>query len=132
MGYAISRISLVMQDQNVEIQPIPRNLAPGQTATLSGTLLGKLTNPKVRYTDAVGKLEQPPAQPGKAFSADIKCGDRPGRILVQVVGQPEGADLPVAPLPLRPRNQPPPPPPRPPARHHPPPPPPPPPPPRPP
>ncbi len=100
MGSAISRISLVMQDQNVEIQPIPRNLAPGQTATLSGTLLGKLTNPKVRYTDAVGKLEQPPAQPGKAFSADIKCGDRPGRILVQVVGEQEGADVQVVAFPI--------------------------------
>jgi len=51
----------VMQDQNLELQPLSRNLSPGQSATLSGTVLGKLTNPKVRYTDAVGKLEQPPA-----------------------------------------------------------------------
>src|SRR3954468_2301096 len=96
----VSRIALVMQDQNFEMQPMPRNLAAGQSATLSGTVAGKLTNPKVRYTDAVGKLEQPAAQPGKAFSAEIKCGDRPGKILVQVVGEQEGADMQLAAFPV--------------------------------
>src|ERR1700730_737535 len=89
----VTKISLVMQDQNIEMKPLPRKLNPGQTATVSGTLAGKLSNPKVQYTDAVGKLERPPAQPGKEFSAELKCGDRPGRILVQIVGQQEGADV---------------------------------------
>jgi uncharacterized protein YkwD len=96
----ITKISLVMQDQNIEIKPLPRKLNPGQTATLSGTLAGKLSNPKVQYTDAVGKLERPPAQPGKEFSAELKCGDRPGRILVQIVGQQEGADMLLANFPV--------------------------------
>jgi len=49
----ITKISLVMQDQNIEMKPLPRKLNPGQTATVSGTLAGKLSNPKVQYTDAV-------------------------------------------------------------------------------
>jgi uncharacterized protein YkwD len=96
----ITKISLVMQDQNIEMKPLPRKLNPGQTATVSGTLAGKLSNPKVQYTDAVGKLERPTAQPGKEFSAELKCGDRPGRILVQIVGQQEGADVLLANFPV--------------------------------
>jgi len=96
----VTKISLVMQDQSVEMKPLPRKLNPGQTATVSGTLAGKLSNPKVQYTDAVGKLERPPAQPGKEFSAELKCGDRPGRILVQIVGQQEGADVLLANFPV--------------------------------
>ena len=96
----ITKISLVMQDQNIEMKPLPRKLNPGQTATVSGTLAGKLSNPKVQYTDAVGKLERPPPQPGKEFSAELKCGDRPGRILVQIVGQQEGADVLLANFPV--------------------------------
>ena len=96
----ITKISLVMQDQNIEMKPLPRKLNSGQTATVSGTLAGKLSNPKVQYTDAVGKLERPTAQPGKEFSAELKCGDRPGRILVQIVGQQEGADVLLANFPV--------------------------------
>jgi len=96
----ITKISLVMQDQNIEMKPLPRKLNPGQTATVSGALAGKLSNPKVQYTDAVGKLERPPPQPGKEFSAELKCGDRPGRILVQIVGQQEGADMLLANFPV--------------------------------
>ncbi len=96
----ITKISLVMQDQNIEMKPLPRKLNPGQTATVSGALAGKLSNPKVQYTDAVGKLERPPPQPGKEFSAELKCGDRPGRILVQIVGQQEGADVLLANFPV--------------------------------
>jgi uncharacterized protein YkwD len=96
----VTKISLVMQDQNIEMKPLPRKLNPGQTATVSGTLAGKLSNPKVQYTDAVGKLERPPPQPGKEFSAELKCGDRPGRILVQIVGQQEGADVLLANFPV--------------------------------
>jgi len=95
-----TRIAVAMQDQNVEIQPLPRKLNPGQSATLSGNVLGTLANPKVVYTDAVGKLERPAPQPGKAFSAELKCGDRPGRILVQLVAEQEGADVAVASFPV--------------------------------
>ncbi|HET9753538.1 MAG TPA: CAP domain-containing protein [Myxococcales bacterium] len=98
----VTRVALVLQDQSVELQPpFPRKLNPGQSATLSGSVLGKLTNPKVQFSDAVGHLEQPKGTPGKAFSTEIKCGDRPGKILVQISAEsPEGGDQPVANFPV--------------------------------
>lgn len=96
----VTRVVLVMQDQNLEMKPLPRKLNAGQSATLSGKVLGALQNPKVQYTDAVGKLEKPEQQPGKAFSADLKCGDRPGKMIVQITAEQEGADVMVANFPV--------------------------------
>ena len=94
----VTRVALVLQDQSIDLQPpFPRKLNPGQAATLSGSVLGKLSNPKVQFSDAVGHLEQPKGTPGKNFSAEIKCGDHPGKILVQVSAEsPGGGDVPVA------------------------------------
>jgi uncharacterized protein YkwD len=87
----VTRFALVLQDQSLEIKPpFPRKLNAGQSATLTGSVLGKLSNPKIQYSDAVGHLEQPKATPGKAFSAEIKCGDKPGKILVQISAEQEG------------------------------------------
>jgi uncharacterized protein YkwD len=98
----VTRVALVLQDQSIELQPpFPRKLNPGQSAPLSGSVLGKLTNPKVQFSDAVGHLEQPKGTPGKNFSAEIKCGDHPGKILVQVSAESaEGGDVPVANFPV--------------------------------
>jgi uncharacterized protein YkwD len=98
----VTRVALVLQDQTVDIQPpFPRKLNPGQSATLTGSVVGKLKNAKVQFSDAVGHLEQPKPVPGKAFSAEIKCGDRPGKILVQVAAESEGGgDVPVANFPV--------------------------------
>ena len=92
----VTKIALAMQDQSLEIQPIPRKLSAGQTATLSGKLLGKMVNPKVQYTDATGKLERAEAQSEKSFSTEIKCADRQGRIIVLVAAEQEGADVALA------------------------------------
>jgi len=96
----VSKIALVMQDQSLEIQPIPRKLNAGQTATLSGKLLGNLVNPKVQYTDAVGKLERAEPTSEKSFTAQLKCGDRPGRIIVSVTAEHEGANAALASFPV--------------------------------
>jgi uncharacterized protein YkwD len=96
----LSKLVLVMQDQPFEMKPLPRKLSPGQTATFSGTLLGNLTNAKVQYTDAVGKLERAETQGGKSFSVPLKCGDKPGRIVVQAAGEQEGADVLLASFPV--------------------------------
>jgi uncharacterized protein YkwD len=95
-----TKIVLVMQDENVELKPVPRKLNPGQSAALSGTVLGKLQDPKVQYTDAVGKLEKVEGQAGKAFNAELKCGDRPGRMVVQIIAEQEGANVQVANFPV--------------------------------
>jgi uncharacterized protein YkwD len=96
----LSKLVLVMQDQAFEMQPLPRKLNPGQSATFSGNLGGNLSNAKVQYTDAVGKLEKAESQGGKAFTAQLKCGDKPGRIIVQVAAEQEGADVLVANFPV--------------------------------
>ena len=96
----MSKLVLVMQDQALDLKPVPRKLAAGQTATLSGTLAGNLTNAKVEYTDAVGKLEKAETQGGKSFSTQLKCGDRPGRIIVRVAAEQEGADVVLANFPV--------------------------------
>ena len=96
----MSKLVLVMQDQALDLKPVPRKLAAGQTATLSGTLAGNLTNAKVEYTDAVGKLEKAETQGGKSFSTQLKCGDRPGRIIVRVAAEQEGADVVLASFPV--------------------------------
>ena len=96
----LTRVVIVMQDQSLEIQPIPRKLNAGQTATLSGKLLGNLVNPKVQYTDAVGKLERAEPTSEKSFTAQLKCGDRPGRIIVSVTAEHEGANAALASFPV--------------------------------
>ena len=96
----MSKLVLVMQDQALDLKPVPRKLAAGQTATLSGALAGNLTNAKVEYTDAVGKLEKAETQGGKSFSTQLKCGDRPGRIIVRVAAEQEGADVVLASFPV--------------------------------
>ncbi len=96
----VTRVVLVMLDENLEMKPFPRKLNAGQSATLSGTVLGSLQNPKIQYSDALGKLEKPEQQPGKAFSAELKCGDRPGRMIVQITAEQEGADVMVANFPV--------------------------------
>ena len=96
----LSKLILVMQDQPLDMQPLPRKLNPGQTATFSGKLAGNLTNAKVQYSDALGKLERADTQGGKSFSVPLKCGDKPGRIIVQASGEQDGADVVLASFPV--------------------------------
>ena len=72
----VTRVALVLQDQSINLQPpFPRKLNPGQAATLSGSVLGKLSNPKVQFSNAVGHLEQPKGTPSKTTTPRSKCGD---------------------------------------------------------
>src|SRR5437867_753334 len=43
----MSKLVLVMQDQGLDLKLVPRKLAAGQTAPLSGTLAGNQPNAKV-------------------------------------------------------------------------------------
>jgi uncharacterized protein YkwD len=95
-----TRVVIVMQDQSLEIKPLPRKLNPGQSATLSGTVAGNLTNPKVQYSDSTGQLQKVDPKVGKEISAELKCGDRPGRMIVQVTAEQEGADVQLANFPV--------------------------------
>ncbi len=86
----LTKVALVMQDMAVELEPTPRRLALGSQAILNGQLLGDFKDPKVLVSDAAGKLEAAPAQSGKGFKADLRCGDRPGRIQVEIRGEDGG------------------------------------------
>jgi uncharacterized protein YkwD len=85
-----TKLAIVLLDAPVHIDPpFPKRLDLGQKATLSGRLLGSLKSPEVQVSDATGQLSSPQQGAGEAFRADVACGDRPGRILVQIRGQSE-------------------------------------------
>ena len=96
-----TRVVMLLLDAPYDLAPLPRQLPPGGTATLSGTLLGGYEKPELVVSDALGKLSEPPQAPGKAFSAQLRCGDRPGRIQVELRATLDGqlrklAGIPVA------------------------------------
>ncbi len=96
-----TRIVLLVLDSSVAIDPLPRRLALGEAATLSGRLLGEFENPKVYVSDTIGRLQVVESPPGKAFKAELKCADKAGRIHVEIRGQLGGkprvlANFPVA------------------------------------
>jgi hypothetical protein len=97
-----TKVVIVLLDAPIEINPpFPKRLEPGQKATLSGRLLGGLKSPKVQVSDATGQLTAPEPGQGDAFQVEVACGDRPGRIVVDVRGELEGksgqiANFPVA------------------------------------
>lgn len=97
----LTHVVLVMYDATLELDaPLPRKLAAGQAATLSGHVNGEYTRARLEVVDASGKLQKIPDQPGKAVKADLKCGDRPGRIMVQASGRKEESDSLVASFPV--------------------------------
>jgi uncharacterized protein YkwD len=96
-----TRVVLLVQDLPFEVGPLPRQLPLNGTATFSGRLLGDLEKPAVQVSDSRGKLEEPPQGPGREFKAEVRCGDRPGRIFLvlraEQGGQPRKlAGIPVA------------------------------------
>jgi len=96
-----TRLSLVMQEPQFEMEPFPRKMDPKVDATLSGRLLGPLENAKVLVSDPRGKLEQPESKPGKEFRVPVSCDGRTGRMAVEIRAERQGqaevvANFPVA------------------------------------
>jgi len=79
-----TKVVIVMQDLAVDIDPVPKRLAPNSQATLSGKLVGNYQNPKIMISNPAGQFETPSIAPGKTFQAELRCADRPGRIQVQI------------------------------------------------
>jgi len=94
------KVAVVVLDAPVSIDPVPRRLEPGQKVKLSGRLLAGVKNPRVYVSDAAGNLAAPAQPPGEAFEAELACGDRPGRILVEVRGEYQSAGGVVASFPV--------------------------------
>jgi uncharacterized protein YkwD len=85
-----TKLSLVVQEPLVEIEPLPRKLDPKGEATLSGRLLDPLDNATVLISDPRGKLQQPESK-GKQFRVPLSCGGRTGRMVVEIRGEDQGA-----------------------------------------
>jgi uncharacterized protein YkwD len=87
-----TRFALVLQDQNLELlAPLPRQLPPGGSALLQARALGPVSKIKTEIVDAGGKFKSIPSA-DQSVQAQLTCGDRPGKILVQVSGETEGVD----------------------------------------
>ena len=88
--HGVTKLVLVLADLPVDLQPVPRRLALGETAVIAGTFLGDVKNPAVYVSDVMGHLSEPPVLPGAAFRAEVTCGPRPGRIQVEIRGEVDG------------------------------------------
>ena len=82
-----TRVVLLLLDQSVAIDALPRRLSLGEGATLTGKLLGEFENARVYLSDTLGRLKSPEGTPGKAFKAELKCADKAGRIQVEIRGE---------------------------------------------
>lgn len=96
-----TRLVLLVQDTPYELVPLPRQLPPGGTATLSGKLLGAYQRPSVVVSDASGHASEPAQGEGAEFKADLRCGDRPGQLRIELRATLDGqlrrlATIPVA------------------------------------
>jgi uncharacterized protein YkwD len=90
----VTKAVLVMQDQPLELSsPVPRKLGPGSSAPLEGRVRGEIDKPKVEISTVTGKLQSLPASADKSFHTKLECGDKPGKIIVQIAGESEGADV---------------------------------------
>lgn len=94
------RVVLVLGEEPVALEPLPRRLALGQQAMLGGQLQGDLENPKVTISDARGLTSSPPQEPGKGFKAELRCGEKPGTIRVEISAEQAGSRRVVANFPV--------------------------------
>jgi len=86
-----TRVALVMLDPTVELGPLPRHLPAGGQATVQGHLAAPLENAKLLTSDSKGHLETAAVPASGDFKADLHCGDKPGRIQVELRGEEKGA-----------------------------------------
>ena len=81
-----TRVVLVTLDDALDLDPVPRTLPVNGQTKVSGRLLGSAANATVLFSDPAGRLETV-AQQGDAFSADLRCGERPGIMRVEIRAQ---------------------------------------------
>ncbi len=86
-----TRIVLLLQEGTLALDPLPRKLAMGAQATLSGRVTESLDDPKLAIADVAGHLDTPQAS-GKAFKAELKCGDKAGKIVVEIRADEQGSE----------------------------------------
>ncbi len=100
LGKKSTKVVLFMQEVLTEFAPVPQHLALAAVAPLKGRVLSKGTG-QVLVSDAQGRLEQSPIAPGGEFHADLHCGDKPGRIQVEVRSDQDGQNRTVLGFPVQ-------------------------------
>lgn len=92
----VTKVVLLLLDQTMDLDPVPRRLEANSQAPLNGRLVGSYVNPKIIISNPAGQLETPSVPPGQAFHAELRCGDHPGRIQVQIEAEDKGSERAVA------------------------------------
>jgi uncharacterized protein YkwD len=97
-----THVVLVVQDASLALNPLPRKLALGASAPLSGQVNGNFQNLRLTVSDAEGRMvDTPKIQANQPFSVSLPCGDKPGTLRVELRGEKDGnpaylAQFPVA------------------------------------
>ena len=92
---------VVFYDAMADLQPMPRRLEAGGQAALQGRLGGGLSKPKVSVCEPSGALENPPQADGSEIKADLRCGAKPGLLLVEVRAERDGEPVSAARFPIQ-------------------------------
>jgi uncharacterized protein YkwD len=96
----VTKTVLVMQEAPLELDPVPRKLSAGTKAQVSGKLVPPFGSPRVSVSDAEGHLTASKPGSGEDFKAEIACGNKPGRIGVEIRGAQDGAERILASFPV--------------------------------
>jgi uncharacterized protein YkwD len=90
-GVVRTRVALVASDAMYDVTG-PRRLEAGKQGVLSGKVFGPWESPSLAVSDAAGGASTVAEKPGKEFSAEVRCGDKPGWIWVEVRARKSGGD----------------------------------------
>ena len=80
-------VVLALQRTDIELLPIPRRLAAGDSALIAGRLLRGRRDPKVLVAPPAGEVETlVPRGNGDSFQTSFRCNAGPGKYQVEIVG----------------------------------------------
>ena len=114
LGVGIARgatefnVVVALQDKTLELEPLPRHLAPGQTAVVAGRLIGRAGPPQLAVTAPSGAVREiditdaaaAPADRATRFRGKFTCQEGPGRYQVEVTGVDAGGPTVLANFPV--------------------------------
>jgi uncharacterized protein YkwD len=87
---ASTKVALVFWDEQFQLDPLPRKLAKGQQAVLSGKLTDPAATPRIDIGSPDGKYETSTQTAGQPFKATLQCGDRAGDIRAELYSELSG------------------------------------------
>jgi len=85
------RVAVVVSDAAFDAAG-PRRLEPGKQGVLSVKVLGPWESPSLAVSDPAGVASAVAEKPGKEVSTELRCGDKPGSIWVEVRARKGGGE----------------------------------------